>query len=213
MHTTRILLDLGLGGNTWARRVTQEALAASTGPTEGHLRALGALDIVSCGDFPRLAIVAAREGIGYGGLRALLTEAQSRDEDGWRGWWDIHVEGMVWWTCTGTTRITIREDGSALVERLNYEWQTRRSLTAAKWEIDADGHVVATGWSTLGRPELLELLAPLEASEAEAFERKLDAAANALVASRRREAAYWGPGPRERRGHRRGRKPRCPWRD
>lgn len=212
MHTTEMLLDLGLGGNTWARRVTQEALAASSGPTEGHLRALEALDIVSCGDFAQLAIRAAREGIGYEGLRALLGEAQGRAYEPRQLEWDIHVEGMVWWTCTGTTRITIREDGSALVERL-YTCGTRRLERSAKWEIDADGHVVATGWSVLGRPELLELLGPLEPTEAEVFECKLDAAADALASSRRREAAYWGPGPRNRRGHRRGRKPRCPWRD
>lgn len=215
MHTTEILLDLGLGGNTWARRITHEALAASTGPTEGHLRALGALDIVSCGDFPKLALSAAREGIGYEGLRALLTEAQERCVDGWRGWWEISEGGLTWVTCTGTTRVVLKHDGSAKIERRRQRQSDRGFVMtpAATWQIDADGHVVATGWSTLGRPELIELLGPLEPTSAEAFERKLDAAANAAAAARRQEAAYWGPGPQDRRGHRRGRKPRCPWRD
>lgn len=218
MHTTETLLDLGLGGNTWARRVVNEALAASTGPTAGHLRALEALSTVSCGDFPRLAIVAAREGIGYEGLRGLITEAQERDEE-WRGTWALTAEALTWVTCSGTTRVTISEDGSALIERQAPRWVYKGRLwetvwsPAASWQIDPQGDIVAHGWSTLGRPELIELLSPLEPSSAEAFERKLDAAADAADLARRREAAYWGPGPRERRGHRRGKKPRCPWRD
>jgi hypothetical protein len=219
MHTTEMLLDLGLGGNAWARRITHEALEASSGPTEGHKRALEALSVVSCGDFPRLAITAAREGIGYEGLRALITEAQNRCDDWNRSWWEITEEAMRWVTCSGTTKVALTEDGSALVERQAPKWVPRgrlwetRWVAAATWQIDPNGDVIAKGWSTLGRPELIELLAPLEPSEAEAFERKLDAAANHETATRRREAAYWGPGPQNRRGHRRGRKPRCPWRD
>jgi hypothetical protein len=219
MHTTEIILDLGLGGNAWARRVTFEALAASNGPSEGHMLALEVLAHVSCGDFPRLALVAAREGIGYEGLKALLEEAQSRCEDWNRGWWEITEEAMRWVTCSGTTRVTLSTDGSALVERQAPKWVPRGRLwetvwtPAATWQVDPNGDVIATGWSTLGRPELIELLAPLEPTSAEAFERKLDAAADAADLARRREAAYWGPGPQDRRGHRRGKKPRCPWRD
>lgn len=219
MHTTEILLDLGLGGNTWARRITHEALAASTGPTAGHVRALEVLSEVSCGDFPRLAMIAAREGIGFSGLRALLTEAQERCLDGWRGWWQLSEDSLTWVTCSGTTKVVLLADGSALFERQAPKWVFKGRLwetvwsPAAQWQIDAQGDIVAHGWSTLGRQELIELLGPLEPAEAEAFERKLDAAAAADLATRRREAAYWGPGPRERRGHRRGRKPRCPWRD
>lgn len=217
MHTTQNLLDLGLGGNTWARRVVNEALAASPGPTEGHIRALETLSQISCGDFPKLAMIAAREGIGFEGLRGLMTEAQSRDED-WRGTWAIEEEALVWVTCTWKTRVVLKKDGSALIER-RYSRESDEArwgfvmTPAASWAIDHNGDIVAHGWSTLGRPELIELLAPLEPSEAEAFERKLDAAADVADLARRREAAYWGPGPRERRGHRRGRKPRCPWRD
>jgi hypothetical protein len=220
MHTTtETLLDLGLGGNTWARRIAAEALAASTGPSEGHKRALEVLSEVSCADFTALATVAAREGIGYAGLKALLAEAQERCLDGWRGWWQLSEDSLTWVTCSGTTKVVLLADGSALFERQAPRWFSKGGLwetvwsPTAQWQIDPQGDIVAHGWSTLGRPELIELLAPLEPSSAEAFERKLDAAADKAVASRRREAAYWGPGPRERRGHRRGRKPRCPWRD
>lgn len=216
MHTTQILLDLGLGGNAWARRVTFEALAASNGPSEGHLRALETLSQISCGDFPRLANTAAHEGIGFVGLRALLGEAQERCVE-WRGTWAIEEEALVWVTCTWTTRVVLKHDGSALIERRYHRQSDARwgfvMTPAATWEIASNGDVIAKGWSTLGRPELIELLAPLEPKEAEAYERKLDAAADAADLARRREAAYWGPGPRERRGHRRGKKPRCPWRD